>query len=295
MCIQDRSTVVKAPLSAKLEPKKRSIIAIVSPLIAALLHLHVFYYAAFKLLAEPIGVNGIGLFTERAFGIDKAVFMAYAFDIFCCYVLKVVPFSRCHLAKDIADHHLPIILVILPLGIPLWANNFDPIMNSLLRADNGEKEIAWSIAAINAIRCILGLGFLSSLNEVIMCFQRVEMTINGIDSFSHTSQIKNKVMTGRLMIGIELYFKVAVFCFFSIAGFKVCCDLDKVYYSYYMHTNEGASFWNALSAIFTSTTIWRTILFRLFLVSMYPFMGLRTIRKVIKFHEEGMMIKRKIN
>ena len=71
--------------------------SITLPLIAGLLHLQVFYYAAvhcifrayFKSESEVVSSDE---FRNECFLLDRAIFMAYVFDLLCCY-FKVIPFS----------------------------------------------------------------------------------------------------------------------------------------------------------------------------------------------------------
>jgi hypothetical protein len=174
-------------------------------------------------------------------------------------------------------------------------------------------------AAIYAMIKANGWGFLSSLNEFIMCFQRAEMSLQGILEFrdDELKKMRYRFMTSRFMIGIELYFKLGIFCVFSCFGFVACCGLDQVWYNFFMLEVYGggrggnddvgklmqqvgggglqqgwffsngylhSTFWHALRYMASSPMFWRSILFRMFLLIMYPFMGMRTMKKIQKFH-----------
>ena len=74
--------------------------SITLPLIAGLLHLQVFYYAAVHCLlrVRQQSSNDISSdeFRNECFLLDRAIFLAYVFDLLCCW-FKVIPFSRTYL------------------------------------------------------------------------------------------------------------------------------------------------------------------------------------------------------
>ena len=74
--------------------------SITLPLIAGLLHLQVFYYAAVHCLlrVRQQSSNDISSdeFRNECFLLDRAIFLAYVFDLLCCY-FRVIPFSRTYL------------------------------------------------------------------------------------------------------------------------------------------------------------------------------------------------------
>ena len=87
------ASTISAPI--KPLPKWQSITL---PLIAGLLHLQVFYYAAVHCIFrayfksnEAVSVSS-DEFRNECFLLDRAIFMAYVFDLLCCY-FKVIPFS----------------------------------------------------------------------------------------------------------------------------------------------------------------------------------------------------------
>jgi len=212
---------------------------------------------------------------------------------------------------DIAGHHLPILMGVLPLCIPTWAEwtTIDPLVHNILDYTDGESK--WRYAMIMGVLQANGWGFLSSLNEFIMCLQRAEMNWYGIATFHQLSKAKGqdlikqdheertKIMTSRWVIGFELYFKFGIFCIFSCLGFRACCGLDQVYYGYLMEAHgdgmtgeNGVRYdfdesWKAIKAIIVSPMFIRSVLFRVFMLSMYPMMGWRTVKKIRKFHMEG--------
>ena len=127
-----------------------------------------------------------------------------------------------------------------------------------------------------------GYAYISSLNEVFMCFQRVEMSLNNISSFRDIPQQEMmttpKVFTGRFVIGIELYYKFIFFWGMSILACKACCDFDKSLYDYItrglpcsemVNNEEEQSIWKILLIIYTSPAVLRGALFRAFSVVSY--------------------------
>ena len=90
------ASVSKSPVLPKWQ-------SITLPLIAGLLHLQVFYYAAVHCLLRVGSSNDITSdeFRNECFLLDRAIFLAYVFDLLCCW-FKVIPFSRtyniiCHI------------------------------------------------------------------------------------------------------------------------------------------------------------------------------------------------------
>ena len=85
------ASTISAPI--KPLPKWQSITL---PLIAGLLHLQVFYYAAvhciFRAYFNKSSEVSSDEFRNECFLLDRAIFMAYVFDLLCCY-FKVIPFS----------------------------------------------------------------------------------------------------------------------------------------------------------------------------------------------------------
>jgi len=310
----------KLPQSLPSQQSRPSIQSILLPIIASLLHLHVFYHALFNYLLflphlQPTTPSSV--FYSKCYLLERAVFVAYTFDLLCCYLFRIIPFSRCNLSKDIASHHLPILVGVLPLCIPIWAEwkTIDPLVHSILdhtNNTNDDETTKWRYAMIMGVLQANGWGFVSSLNEFIMCLQRAEMNFYGIETFHQLSMMdrnsnnskkhhghqgeRKKIMTSRWVIGFELYFKFGIFCIFSCFGFKACCSLDKVYYGHWMEVhgngdgngaNDFDESWKAVKAIVVSPMFIRAVLFRVFMLSMYPMMGWRTIKKIQQFHRDG--------
>lgn len=285
--------------------------AVVLPLVAGILHLQVFYHAAFNFIFASFDDNVDNQpFHDSVYCIERSIFLAYTFDLVCCYVFKIVPFSRCKSGGEVSQHHIPVLLFILPLGIPVWARlpNIDPLFHGIIGTDTVVTSTTASIdnlklIVFDKIRIIQGWAFFSSLNEFFMCFQRAEMSFYGIRDFCDIKQIprQKRIMTRRVMIGIELYFKLCIFWVFSIIVFKAAFELDQILYTYVVmmkdeHSNYvmGGVSLNAVIAVCSSALILRTIVSRLFQLSMYPFMGYRTLKRIQKFHREGQQQEQEI-
>lgn len=291
-----KSTSSAATTSFTSAPHWQSIIL---PLIAGLLHAQVFYYAAFHCIyrtttATSLSNNSVSVsisaasqsttdeFRHECFVLDRAIFFAYVFDLLCCY-LKVIPFSRCNCSKDIIGHHLPTLLVALPLAIPLWGNirQLENTSFSILDFQIGDKT---RNEFVNAYTMASGFAYISSLNEVFMCFQRVEMNWHGITNFGDISKLENRFFTSRRALGAELLYKLVFFWGMSLVACKACCDFDKslydaIVFSSSSHAYNEESIWRILLTVYSSPAVLRGALFRAFSIVMYPSMGLRCLKK----------------
>ena len=269
------------------ETRKFSLISVFLPILAGLLHMQVFYYAAFNILTLPRTLP-VEVIRNQWLHLDTCVFFAYTFDLICCYVFKIIPFSRCNSGRDIAGHHLPILLLLLPLSIPTCFQQFqhlDQLANNMIEYDDDEEGKV-SFRAINGLLIANGVGFLSSLNEVFMCFQRAEMNLQGVIFFRDIKMIQKRIFTSRFMVGAELYFKFGIFCVFSSFSFKACCDVDRAGFEYLNEVSGEMPIWRKVGTVYSSPMVIRGVLFRIFMLSMYPFMGLRTAKKIKLFHNE---------
>ncbi len=279
--------------------------SIILPFVAGLLHAQVFYYAAVHCIyrtattttsSSAASRSTSDEFRHECFVLDRAIFLAYMFDLLCCY-LKVIPFSRCNCSNDIIGHHLPTLLLALPLAIPLWANlrQYEKTSSSIL-----DYQIGSAIRDdfINAYTMASGFAYISSLNEVFMCFQRVEMNWHGIASFGDIPMMKNRFFTSRWALGAELLYKLLFFWGMSLVACKACCDFDKSLYdaiadsssssSSSLAPNEQTSIWRMLLTVYSSPAVLRGALFRAFSIVMYPSMGLRCLKKfkyLLRRHE----------
>ncbi len=264
------------------------------PVVAGLLHFNVFYQSLFTFISQPLETDydNEAIF-EMGYNLEKSIFFAYVGDLICCYIFNVVPFSRCTKGSEIAMHHLPVLLTILPLGIPAWAKmiDVDPIFHGMfgtMKNIGKTFDQAMRTKMVLAFRSAQGFGFISSLNEFLMCLQRSEMNLLGIEAFHKIPEFKGrKFMTSRFVIGLELYFKLGIFWIFPLISFKHCFSLDSLWYEYHMKQNPDSSTINALLVVCSSPTILRVLVFRLFMIMLYPGMGLRTLRKIMRFHGIG--------
>ncbi|KAL7539085.1 hypothetical protein ACHAXR_009012 [Thalassiosira sp. AJA248-18] len=269
------------------------------PLIAGFLHLQVFYYAVFHCISRAIKSEAEEFtseeFRNECFLLDRAIFIAYMFDLMCCY-LKVIPFSRSRNPKDIIGHHVktiivPTLVLALPLAIPLWGNlrSLESTSFSILDFNIGNENRNYFI---NSYTMASGFAYISSLNEVFMCFQRVEMSIAGVDSFREIPQMKSRFFTSRFVIGAELCYKLFFFWGMSLVACKACCDFDKSLYDSIIASHDyDKSIWRTLLTIYSSPAVLRGALFRAFSVVMYPSMGARCLKKIKEFYREGKAIK----
>lgn len=230
-------------------------------------------------------------FLSEIYSLDRAVFVAYTFDLACCW-LGVIPFSRCHKSKDIVVHHLPTLLLALPLGVPLWGNfrSLEPTGLSILDLEVG-NELRDHF--VNAYAYASGFAYASSLNEVFMCFQRVEMSLQGCDHFRDINSMRHGVFTSRIAVYCELCYKMCFFWGMSWVACKACCDFDKSLYDFSMATTAGEeSMAKTVLAVYSSPAVLRGALFRVFSVVMYPSMGARCLKKIKQFRREGKVARK---
>lgn len=267
-------------------------LSICLPILSGLLHLRIFLVSCLNLTSTRL-LSTVAV-QNKIITLDTSVVMAYTFDLICCYFFRIIPFSRCNSATDIAGHHLPILLVFIPLHFPMYFERFmhwNPLVLGIFEyyGDGGALREAFIDGGIRAN----GWGFISSLNEFFMCLQRAEMNSQGLKVFREISngadsnKERQRIFTSRFAIGLELYFKFGIFCIFSFFGFRACCDVDMAMYQYSAKLNEGLPVWNIFRSLLSSPSFIRTVSYRIFLLFMYPTMGLRTVRKIRHFHRGG--------
>ncbi|KAL7543815.1 hypothetical protein ACHAWF_011481 [Thalassiosira exigua] len=268
--------------------------AVVLPLVAGLLHLQVFYHAALcvhrSFVTSSASESTSDEFRRACFLFDRAIFLAYAFDIFCCRC-EVIPFSRCTRSSDIVDHHVPTLALALPLAVPLWGNcgRFEATSSSILDLTVGSER---RNRFINAYTAASGFAYVSSLNEVLMCLQRVEMSLGGARSFRDVPSLRRRFFTSRCAVGAELGYKLCFFWGMSILACKACCDFDRALYDAVVAPAAyDGSVWRTLATVYSSPAALRGALFRAFSMVMYPSMGMRCYKKIRQFRREGREAK----
>ena len=282
---------------------------VMMPFIAGLLHLQVFYYALFHCIlprflphfmffdytsnagdTTATTVLSTQTFMNECYLLDRAICIAYLYDLLCCY-LKIIPFSRSNSSRDIVGHHVPTLILALPLAVPLWAGwrNVDPTAFTALDDDNGGDLSEIRNHFMNAYLLASGFAYVSSLNEVIMCFQRVEMSLEGITYFRDIPMMKRHLFTTRRgVIGFELCYKMFFFWGMSILACKACCEFDKsLFDAITAPVGYNEPIWKTVVTIYSSPAVLRGALFRAFSVVMYPSMGKRCFKKIKQFLKEG--------
>lgn len=267
--------------------------SVILPIIAGLLHLQVFCYAM-KTIVAPRTLSENGTVDST---IDVYVFSAYLFDLICCYLFNVVPFSRCKSGKDVAVHHLPVLLVFIPLYLPSHSfleqlSKFDPLIHNILsfgsnaNANGSGATVDVTFLLIDGIARANGYGFISSFNEVIMCFQRAEMSLQGVTSFQDIPTMKQRFFTGRFMMGLELHYKLAIFALFPFFSSTGCFYMERAGYTYLTQVNPEMPLWRILMKLYASPCMLRGVACRVFMITMYPTMAKRTIKKIQQFYND---------
>ncbi|KAL3815817.1 hypothetical protein ACHAXA_010751 [Cyclostephanos tholiformis] len=280
--------------------------SILLPLIAGLLHARVFYHAAFGCILRGSGsgsgsndgygddTNEGGTSSEEfrltCFFLDSSILLAYSFDLICCLFFNVIPFSRCNCSRDIVGHHVPTLLLALPLAVPLWSGRaslrpFDEASFSIL--DDLPTNDRLRADFIGAYSMASGYAYVSSLNEVFMCLQRVEMSLAAVSSFRDVPSMgKRRFFTSRFGLGAELCYKLAFFWGMSLIACKACFDFDRAVYNHLISV-VASSTSTTLLAVYSSPAVLRGALFRAFSVVMYPSMGMRCLKKIGQLRRGG--------
>ena len=263
------------------------------PFVAGCLHLSVFCTAVFGIYNVFANRSQHQYTSDEyrgsVFSLDMAVFVAYMFDIVCS-LGGVIPFSRCSKSRDILGHHIPTLVLALPLAVPLWSNlkSLEPALE-ILEVSIGD---ATRDRFVDAFTLASGFAYISSLNEVIMCFQRAEMSLQQVTSIRDVDQMKFKLFTSRCVVGFELLYKLSFFWGMSLLACKACFDFDMSIYSF-VSREEGVSTLSKVAYIYTSPAVLRGVLFRVFAIVMYPSMGARSLKKFKQFINEGNESNRK--
>lgn len=248
------------------------------PIIAGILHVVVFTTAVISLLVSRKQSFEYSEFAHFGARVDMAIAVAYSFDLICCFV-GVVPFSRCQKTKEIAGHHYPKLIMIL-FVLPLWTglNAIDPLVSI------GSSHVYKLITEVN------GFAAISSLNEVLMCFQRAELGRAGIMSRlgDTTKQGYIGIWTSRPVMLFELLYKLLFFTVFASISFKAALELDMFLYGFYLNEFPQEKTWKLLLRVyFRSPLQIATFMWRLFMLKSYPFLIRRTVRKIGLFSQKA--------
>ena len=87
---------------------------------------------------------------------------------------------------------------------------------------------------------------------------------------------------------LELHLKLAIFVlvpfFSSTAG---CFYMDRAGYMYLTQAYHEMPIWRILSQLYASPGILRGVVYRIFMIYMYPTMAKRTLKKIKQFYIEG--------
>ena len=206
--------------------------------------------------------------------------------------------AGCNCSRDIIGHHIPTLVMALPLAIPLLWSDYWPTLrqfestsfsildgNTAFSANNEQLRTHF----INSYTLASGFAYISSLNEVFMCFQRVEMSLQGVQSFRDISHMKTHIFTSKLAVFVELTYKLCFFWGISLFACKACCDFDKSLYDSLIaqqQQHDYVSTWKTLLKVYSSPAVLRGALFRAFSIVMYPSMGLRCYKKIKHLHRD---------
>ena len=125
-----------------------------------------------------------------------------------------------------------------------------------------------------------------------MCFQRVEMSLQGVQSFRDIPHMKTHIFTSKLAVFVELTYKLCFFWGISLFACKACCDFDMALYkSIVASGGDDQSTMKILMAVYSSPAVLRGALFRAFSVVMYPSMGMRCYKKIKQLRRDIMKEK----
>ena len=198
----------------------------------------------------------------------------------------------CNCSRDIIGHHVPTLLMALPLAIPLWSGTnslrqFEITSFDILENTTNDEQLRTHF--INSYTLASGFAYISSLNEVFMCFQRVEMSLSGVHSFREIPTMNKRIFTSQFAVCIELCYKLCFFWGISIMACKACCDFDKALYDSII--SSSTSTWRTLLTVYSSPAVLRGALFRVFSIVMYPSMGKRVLKKMKNLSRDMNSVK----
>jgi len=125
--------------------------------------------------------------------------LAYTADLTAVYAFGVVPYSRCHPdpargGRDVLMHHLPVLFFLLAtFPACVWLDG--PVLTWAWMNDNIHKQ---------SMLLNMGFGFISSLNEAIMCMQ--------------VADLPRGVWNTKLVYLFELSYKCLIFSIFPLVS-----------------------------------------------------------------------------
>jgi len=180
----------------------------------------------------------------------------------------------------------------LPLAIPLWSGTnylrkFELSSFDILENTANDEQLRTHF--INSYTLASGFAYISSLNEVFMCFQRVEMSLANVYSFRDIPSMNKRFFTSQFAVCIELCYKLCFFWGISIMACKACCDFDKALYDSII--SSSTSTWRTLLTVYSSPAVLRGALFRVFSIVMYPSMGKRVLKKMKNLSRDMNSVK----
>lgn len=254
--------------------------SVLLPIVSGLLHLNTCFRAYEIMLCTSPSLPPFPDMRDYMVRLELSGALAYCFDLVCCYGFSVIPFSRCRKARDIAMHHLPILLVCQPLLVPVlmqWTW-LDPTVLNILQ-NSGETAYMYVITT--------AIGFSSSMNEAIMSFQRAELSLDGkeyIDDDTKDSSMKGRIriFTSTRMQLFEMCYKVYIFAVCPLFAFISLFRADRIFFEAQSHLPLS----QVIYSYVTSPCKIRCFIYRLFMILLYPKMGKRAVQRTIRLYSK---------
>eukprot|EP00316_Scyphosphaera_apsteinii_P009459 CAMPEP_0119306452 /NCGR_PEP_ID=MMETSP1333-20130426/7213_1 /TAXON_ID=418940 /ORGANISM="Scyphosphaera apsteinii, Strain RCC1455" /LENGTH=236 /DNA_ID=CAMNT_0007309761 /DNA_START=399 /DNA_END=1109 /DNA_ORIENTATION=+ len=209
---------------------------------------------------------------QRFRHIQVAILIAYLWDVICI-ASGVIPFSRVRRGSDIVGHHLPILCVFLPLGLPISFNLAS--IESALQVLDSSLHGPQAVGPQSFLLRIYAWGFVSSLNEFLMCAQRAEAPQGVVTA--------PKLWNARQVQLFELSYKLAIFVVFSMLSAIACLQLDYALWKHARMKHPTSSFFTLLACTYLTPIQIGTSAWRLFIITKYPKMAQQTWAKLKKY------------
>lgn len=238
--------------------------------LAAVAHLKVFLNAL-RCVVEPLGPSSADASIDHLGRLEASVVIAYTWDM-VCLAIGIIPFSRVRQPRDIIAHHIPVFLF-LGIGLPF-----------MLRLSFIEEAVPLRNDArvMRIFERINGWGFLSSLNESIMCAQQAA-------KFFFKGTVPSALsIAWKLVEFIELIYKLAVFTVLPLMSLLACFEYDIIFWSLSARRDRASSTLDGIRRMLSSPVYLRTCIWRLFVATQYPSMATRTWSKLSKFALNGI-------